>query len=81
MLQAFGRHAPELTGHIDVGCREPLQLTAAEHNDLRIDDGFGCQPVHVASFEAEEVTGQVEAVDLAPAVADELEGSDEPRAR
>ena len=68
MLKIVGRHGQETSNHRRIGFRHALQALAFNKANGSVDDGFGCETMEIAIFEAEDIAGQVKRADLAATV-------------
>jgi hypothetical protein len=78
MTQMIGGQRPQPVRHPDLGFGRDFKMMAVRRAQLGVDDGFGGQAVLVAGIQAEHVAGEVEGVDLAAAVGQQLVGPHRP---
>jgi hypothetical protein len=67
----------ELLGELGVGRGKGLDAAAAVGDHDRVSHGLCAEPVLVTGLDSEDVPGEVEGVDLAAAVTQELGGADD----
>lgn len=68
MPKIVGRHRQEVSSHRWIVLRHQLQALAFSKANGGVDDGFGCETMEIAVFEAEDISRQVKRADLAATV-------------
>src|SRR5215468_3686819 len=71
-VEFASREGPQLAGNVTIAFRQRDDDAAPDHQHRYVVDCFGGELVLIADFEAEDVTREVEATNLAPAIAEDL---------
>src|SRR3954462_5749976 len=78
MLEIVSHHLQEVLNHRSIGLCVTLRALALYKANGGVDDGFGREPMDLAVFEAEDISGQVERADLPTTVRQQFVTPDRP---
>src|SRR5215470_16427345 len=74
-IEFASREGPQLAGNVTIAFRQRDDDVASDHQHRYVVDCFGRKLMVVAHFEAEDITWEVEATDLTPAITEDLVSS------